>query len=135
MMLILQVLFIIIIIIIITITIIIIYQVSSMCVWNPNTALSFKSHLSDGYNKHEIRLMQHAIPTATPMFLGLGFPIVLFWRLRLNRNRLIQDGGLQTWNSFISACAQENNDIPEAMPIYSEILISLLCLSIWDPAV
>ena len=55
----------------------------------------------------------------SPIFVDGQFNRTNNETARCNRKWKIQDGGLHTWNTYISACTQDGDEIPTAIPMFS----------------
>ena len=65
---------------------------------------------------------RNEIPTVPPMFLGYSYPMGIVamlydWTGR-NLKWKFQDGGHMTWNTYISACIYDSNQILTATPMF-----------------
>jgi len=80
------------------------------------------------------RLASHAILTAILLFLGRPYEWDMYLhrttKLGGNREWKIQDGGLHSWNAYISAPRLASNAIPTAIPMFSESAIPMGHISI-----
>ena len=63
------------------------------------------------------------VSSAVPMTPGSSYAMevmaMLYDQTGRNRRWEIQDGGMWTWNTFISACIQDSNAIPTAITMFS----------------
>ena len=81
----------------------------------PNDIFIFSVFFQDGRRQtgstyiSACRPDSNEIPTATPMFLGSGNTVLVFFNpIRCNRKSEIQHGGRQTGSTYISACRNFN---------------------------
>jgi len=61
---------------------------------------------------------RNKIPTPTPNFDDDHSNGTIGETVRCDRTLKIQDGGLWTFKMYISACTQDSNDIPTAIPMF-----------------